>query len=408
MGRYEAWEIEYIDIGKDALEEYLLVVLKKIKGLSNMKKILKFFVIWCSLSFICTYLIYLLHGENFQLLKVDVLNLFEHNRRIFWGDVFPLFIIVTLFLVMAFFKKRAYSFIVRILVKGKEIHFEICYLKMFHKHINWIVLISVLVGLMLGYTGFMKDKNMNERKNYLSSRLIIHAMGLIDGSAYTNSLEAFQAHYENGQRYFETDFSVTSDDQLVARHDWQGVDLENIPTEEVFLNTPIYGKYTPLSLKNIIYLMQQYEDVYIITDTKDDDPVIARKDISILVETAREMNAMDVLDRFVIQFYNIEMYEAIKDIYDFPYYIFTLYAVWYGDENEFIDYCRFCVANGVRTITMWDYRLADNPRLSQIADQYGIAVYVHTVNDWETVEEMLSLGVYGIYTDDEAVMDNNW
>lgn len=374
-----------------------------------MKKILKIFAIWCSLSFICTFLLYLLHGENLRLIMIDVQNLYKYNRYVFWSEIFPLITILTLFLGNCLFKKKANLYKVKISFAGgaKEFNFKICYLKMFHKYSNWIALVSVLVALVMGRYGFVEVKKIEEKSTFLPSPLIIHAMGLVDGIPYTNSLEAFQIHYVNGQRYFETDFSVTSDDQLVAWHGWEGVDQENAPTEEVFLNTPSYGRYTPLSLKHIIVLMQQYEDVFIVTDTKDVDPIMARKDISILVETAREMNAMDVLDRFVIQFYNMEMYESIKDLYDFPNYIFTLYAVWHGDEKEFVDYCRFCVANGVRTITMWDYKYAENPKLSQIADQYGIAIYVHTVNDWKRAEEMFSLGAYGIYTDDESVMKRN-
>lgn len=378
-----------------------------------MLKMLKTFVIWCSLFFICTFLVYFLKG-NLTLLKFDLFHLFADNRMVFWREIFPLVFVVTLFLAICLFKKRAYSFTVHVSIvgKNKDLKLEICYLKMFHKYINSITLACVLTAMVLCGYSVIKARNINERSSYLSPQLIIHAMGLIDGVSYTNSLEAFQIHYANGQRYFETDFSVTSDDRLVAKHDWgdgwqEGIDDEHVPTEEFFVNTPLLGKYTPLSLEDIILLMQQYEDVYIVTDTKDADPVLARKDISILVETAREMDAMGVLDRFVIQFYNTEMYEAIKDIYDFPNYIFTLYQVWFGDEGEFADHCRFCAVNGVRTITMWDYKYADNQNLSRIAKRYGIQIYVHTVNDRETAEKMLSLGAYGIYTDDEAVMDNN-
>lgn len=377
-----------------------------------MKKILKMFIIWCSLTFICMFLIYLLHGENIQLLGIDILHMFEDNQRIFALEILPMTIIVTWFLGICLLKKKAYSFKICFSVKGREKDFTVCYLKMFKEHINQIVAITVLLALLFGGYGTLKIRKMNEKRTYLGSPIIIHAMGLVNGVAYTNSLEAFQTHYANGERYFETDFSLTSDNRLVARHDWEagwqkGIDYENVPTEEVFLNTLIFDTYTPLSLKDIIFLMQQYEDVYIVTDTKDVEPELAKRDIAILVETAKEMNALDVVDRFVIQIYSIEMYEEIKDIYDFPNYIFTLYAIWNGDEREFVEYCRFCVAHGIRTITMWDYRCADNPRLCQIADKYGIEIYVHTVNDQETAEKMFSLGVRGIYTDDEAVIKNN-
>lgn len=377
-----------------------------------MKRILKTFIIWCSLTFACMLLIYLLHGENIRLLKIDILHLFEDNRSVFWREILPLIIIITWFLGVCLLKKRAYSFRIGITVKDRKKEFELCYLQIFNKYINMIVLISFIAASAFGGYGIMKVRSLDEKHTCLSTPIIIHAMGLIEGCAYTNSLEAFDAHFTNGQRYFETDLCLTSDDRLVARHDWeegwqQGIDYENVPTEEAFLNMPIFDRFTPLSLKNIIFLMQQYKDVYIITDTKDMEPELAKKEISILVKTAEEMNALEVVDRFVVQVYSMDMYEAISDIYEFPNYIFTLYAIWYGDESEFIEYCRFCAVNGIRTITMRDHRCADNPKLCQIADKYGIAIYVHTVNDRETAEKMFLLGVQGIYTDDETLIKNN-
>lgn len=370
------------------------------------------FVIWCALLFIGAYLIYSLHGESIGLLKIDVLHLFEDNQQVFWKEIFPLAFLLTLFLTACFLKKRARLFTVKIKIKERTKSLKVCYLQIFNKYIHFIMAISILAAIAIGkYGGARQDSMINERHTYLPTAVIIHAMGLINGHSYTNSLEAFHVHYANGQRYFETDFSLTKDDFLVARHDWEGgwqegIDEENIPTEDAFVKTPFMGIYTPLSLKNIISLMQQYEDVHIITDTKDMEPELARKEINILVETAREMDALEVVDRFVIQIYSMEMYEAIKDIYEFPDYIFTLYAIWTGDENEFVNYCRFCKMNGIRTITMWDYRCADNPKLCQIADKYGISVYVHTVNDRETAEQMFSFGVRGIYTDDETLIGN--
>ncbi|MDD6070716.1 MAG: phosphatidylinositol-specific phospholipase C/glycerophosphodiester phosphodiesterase family protein [Clostridiales bacterium] len=377
-----------------------------------MKRILKTFIIWCALIFVGIFLIYLFHGENIQLLKIDMISLFEDNRHVFLREIIPLVIVITWFMGLCLLKKRSYSFKIKLVCNGREKKFNACYLKAFNEHTNLIVLISVLAALLLGGYGILKYRSMDDKNTYLESPVIIHAMGLINEVAYSNSLEAFQAHYANGERYFETDFSLTSDNRLVARHDWEegwqkGIDYEHIPTEEVFLNTPIFGTFTPLSLKDIILLMQQHEDIYIITDTKDVDPELARRDISILVETAEEMDALDVVDRFVVQIYSMEMYEAIKDVYSFPNYIFTLYAIWCGDESEFIEYCRFCVENGIRTITMWDYRCADNPKLCKIADKYGIAIYVQTVNDQETAEKMFSLGVRGIYTDDETAIKIN-
>ena len=75
-----------------------------------MAKLVKTLVIWCSLSFICTFLIYLFHGENIQLLKIDALNLFIDNRHVFWREIFPLITILMLFLGMCLLKKRIFFY----------------------------------------------------------------------------------------------------------------------------------------------------------------------------------------------------------------------------------------------------------------------------------------------------------
>lgn len=83
-----------------------------------MVRILKTFVIWCSLSFICTFAIYLLHGENLLLLMIDFQNLFTDNRYVFWSEIFPLIVILTLFLGICLFKKWAFCFTVSVSVVG--------------------------------------------------------------------------------------------------------------------------------------------------------------------------------------------------------------------------------------------------------------------------------------------------
>ena len=52
-------------------------------------------------------------------------------------------------------------------------------------------------------------------------KLIAHAAGGIDRFPYTNSKEAYLNSYKNGFRLFEIDISITSDEKLVARHDWK-------------------------------------------------------------------------------------------------------------------------------------------------------------------------------------------
>jgi len=372
-----------------------------------IKKFIKVGILWISLLFISVYWIYVLSGETWSLLVIDVKDLFSDNRNVFWSRVLPASVLITLFCVILLKKRRAYDYHITVTIGNRQKGFHVCGLKLFHKYMNLWVVLSLTAAVSCCLLGKAKTKELI----YPDTKTIIHAMGMIEGAPYTNSLEAFEQHYANGQRYFEVDFSITSDGKMVARHDWgegyqEGIDENHIPTEAEFLELPIFGKFTPLSLKNVISLMQKYPDMYVITDTKNTEPEPARADILRLYQTAVEMDAAEVLDRFVVQIYNVDMYEAIKDIYDFPHCIFTMYAVWNGNEEEFVRYCRFCRINNINTITMWDYRLADNPKLAAIAQKYDIKLYVHTVNDAEVAEKMFALGAAGIYTDDEAVINN--
>src|SRR5436190_13322858 len=54
----------------------------------------------------------------------------------------------------------------------------------------------------------------------LPSLRIAHAGGALSEGIYCNCREAFDRSYRRGFRLFETDFSTTTDDQIVLVHDW--------------------------------------------------------------------------------------------------------------------------------------------------------------------------------------------
>ncbi|AHI53321.1 glycerophosphodiester phosphodiesterase family protein [Spiroplasma culicicola] len=107
---------------------------------------------------------------------------------------------------------------------------------------------------------------------------IAHAGGEIDGHKYTNSLESLDYSYANGIRYFELDILETSDNELVAAHDWnkwkwmveyQGVN--EIPTLEEFRSYKILNQYTALTFIEINKWFELHDDAVLITD-KIDEP----------------------------------------------------------------------------------------------------------------------------------------
>lgn len=232
--------------------------------------------------------------------------------------------------------------------------------------------------------------------------LIAHACGGIDETNYTNSKEAFENSYANGLRSIEVDFILTADDKLVCCHDWDDELSDEygegyVYTEEEFLALRLHGKYTPMSLEMLFELMQQYEDVWVITDTKEAEADLVRKEFEILVQTAKDMECEEVLDRLVVQLYNYEMYDVVEEIYSFPEYILTLYQLGKPDEAAFIEHARFCKSRGIRIITIKHKWV--KPEFAEIADRYGIDIYAHTVNDVDKLEELQAIGVKGFYTD---------
>ena len=155
-----------------------------------------------------------------------------------------------------------------------------------------------------------------------------------------NCLEGFQAQYAAGVRVFEADLRLTSDMEVVLRHDWragwqEGVSETSIPTLEEFLETPVLGEYTPLSFQDLLLLMEEYPDVCIITDTKFTEAEVVTAQFTAMLSDAKELGLTYLFDRFVIQVYDELMFKVVDGLHHFPHYIYTLYATGFaGTEGE--------------------------------------------------------------------------
>lgn len=234
-------------------------------------------------------------------------------------------------------------------------------------------------------------------------QIITHGMGAVGERTVLNCLEGFQAMYQQGVRVFEADLRLTSDQAVVLRHDWRkgwqrGIRETSIPTLEEFLNAPILGKYTPLSFQDLLLLMEEYPDICIVTDSKFMEAEFVRLQFDAMVADAEELGLSYLLDRFVVQIYSPLMFQVVDSIHHFSGYIYTLYLEGFdGTEDTFRRKAAFCAENGILGITMaqelW------GAAYGEIAAEYGISVYTHTVNDLEQAKALLDSGVSGIYTD---------
>ena len=239
-----------------------------------------------------------------------------------------------------------------------------------------------------------------------SQRIIAHGLGSVGGEAVLNCLEGFEQNYAAGVRVFEADLRMTSDGHVVLRHDWragmqEGVSETDIPTLEEFLAKPISGKYTPLSFRDLLHLMEQYPDICIITDTKFVNEEVVTRQFGEMLNDACETGLTYLFGRMIIQVYTPLMFTVADSLYHFPNYIFTLYnSDFDGTEDSFRQQVVFCEENGIMGITMSDYWWASvHPDYLSDADEYDIRLYLHTINSADEAKAYLAAGVSGIYTD---------
>lgn len=222
--------------------------------------------------------------------------------------------------------------------------------------------------------------------------LIAHAGGGIDNQNYSNSLEALELNYAQGFRYFEIDFSWTSDRQLVCLHDWgkrfkkvfgfktkQPLNYEQF--SQLLINTKGLHPCTPKSLET---WLNNHPDVKIITDVKYDN-------LKAIKKLSQEHPFLS--QHLIPQFYQPEEYVLLKDK-GFKQLIWILYQ-FNGKLSV--------VPSQVKSMDL----LAISMRASQAKKKFAQKlidnnqrIFVYTINDEKKMNKLVKKHhVSGIYTD---------
>lgn len=276
-----------------------------------------------------------------------------------------------------------------------------------------LILIGIGTGLILTSSpGESSGSTSSSPANFTDYKLISHAMGSIQNQPYTNSYEAFVANYEQGNRVFEVDLLLTEDKHVVARHEWTQAMTKELQQEEElpedrqavpltykeFKESDILGKLTPLDWEGILDLMEKYPDIYIVTDTKEQQPAEL---LRVMVNEAEQRNNPKLLQRIVPQIYDQPMLKNVRAVYDFPNIIYTLYASEDTDQ-QVID---FVQKNHITGVTMPENRT--NESFISELNKAGVVTYVHTINEIADMNKYEKMGISGFYTDDltEMVLD---
>ena len=105
-----------------------------------------------------------------------------------------------------------------------------------------------------------------------------HAAGAIDGFVYTNSFEAFNNSVAAGCRFIELDIVPSSDGYPIAFHSNPYLPdtlyTTDPPSLAEFTSKKIWGRYTPITARDIEQLLWENPQVYLVVDKEDNVEVL--------------------------------------------------------------------------------------------------------------------------------------
>lgn len=222
--------------------------------------------------------------------------------------------------------------------------------------------------------------------------MIAHAGGGIDGINYSNSLEALDKNYTKGFRYFEIDFSWTSDKQLVCLHDWGkrfkkmfGYKTKRpLSLSEFKKQLEDTDKLHPCTLDSFASWVIKHPDAKIITDVKYDN-LDAIKLISEKYPTIK--------NQLIPQFYQPNEYQVLKGM-GFDDLIWILYQ-YRGSLKS--------VVKLVKNMELMAVSIRSHQaktKSMQKLKKNDVNLFVYTINKEKKLNKLVKTYlVSGIYTD---------
>lgn len=225
-------------------------------------------------------------------------------------------------------------------------------------------------------------------------RFVAHAGGspggLRQSDHYSNSREAFDLSYRNGFRAFEFDLIRLADGTVLVAHDHHedryGLDIDFPDARRRDVEGLEWeGAYPLLFAQDLIDLMVEHPDVWIILDTKWDE-------LEIAAELVRIAPDDDVRRRMVPHLVSAEHAAAIDSVFPFPEQMIAVYR-WQGSDDGLV---ARMAGYGVDNIMMWwDSRW--NETLQANLAAAGNHVWVHTPDEPAVLDRFVADGI-GVYS----------
>ncbi len=229
---------------------------------------------------------------------------------------------------------------------------------------------------------------------------VAHALGAVNGMHYTNSLEAFQTSYDAGLRIFEVDLVMLADGNVLAAHDGleknYGLNKRFWELKAGEIPNKYKKKWTVLFERDLLRLVAEHPDVYIILDMKGRSLEEQLSIVQRLVDVARE-HCPEAMDRLIPHVSGQQELNGMRNIYPFKDYMVCLYRSRMPDR----DAVNFVMRNGIKAVMVWWDKRYSKP-LDTAMRRAGAVTYVHSLNpdrpdELEAMHRFRSLGV-GVYT----------
>ncbi len=255
----------------------------------------------------------------------------------------------------------------------------------------------MLLGLACGTQDQAPEAFGSHDFRFPKESLIAHALGGIDGRAYTNSAEALEDSLARGSRFLEVDLSFTADGDLVCFHTkhekYLGTEtpVAELTTAE-FLEHRYTDRFTLITLETLLQRLKSHPDVYLVTDCK----AAFKPCMEAVMATAGSVDPA-LAGRIIPQFYTVDQWRdvaSLETVYGpFATVIFTLYRTKINDDAV----VEIAANRAVPVITMSRKRF--NPDLVKRLEAIGVDSLVHTVNKPAEIIGYVNQGVRGLYTD---------
>ncbi|QHI72785.1 glycerophosphodiester phosphodiesterase family protein [Aminipila terrae] len=264
------------------------------------------------------------------------------------------------------------------------------------KYLTRIIVVAVAVAmattLSFGQSAEKGKAESLDKENHprIYEKMIAHGGGTVDGFDTSSSVDAVMQAINNGFKVIELDMEFSSDNKIIMLHDWDrtvttylGRKFDNKLTLNQFSNQLICGRFQALTFDKLTKILDQYPQVRIVTDTKEDN---------IKLLTAISEKYPDYVNRMIPQIYDYSQFQAVSSL-GYKDIIFTLYMQDKIDYSKLLDFVK---KNNIYAVTIGkDYWVKGLP---EKLSKDGIIVYTHPVDTVEEAREQFVKGAYGIYS----------